>query len=100
MLRIRTDQDEHSTVFRLAGDLTGLEVTKLERCWHQAAQNGSGSLCLDLRGVHNIDDSGKQLLERLFEGGAELLVAPHAPHSVKASVANTGCDSSQRPSLP
>lgn len=91
MLKIRTDQDEHSMVFRLEGDLVGLEVLKMERRWQRTAHLDKGCLCLDLRRVGEIDDSGKHLLERMFAGGAELLVAPHGPHSIKAGDPKPGC---------
>ena len=82
MLKIRTDHDEHSTVFRLEGDLVGLEVPKMERYWHRTSDSRGGYLCLDLRHVRNIDDSGKNLVGRMFGEGAELLVAPQGPHSI------------------
>jgi len=95
MLKIRTDQDEYSTVFRLEGDLVGLEVPKMERRWQRTAHMGKGCLCLDLRRVNEIDDSGKHLLQRMFAGGAELLVGSHGPHSITGAAPKPGCDRSQ-----
>jgi hypothetical protein len=81
MLLIRTDQDDRCTTLRLEGELSGSAVTKMERRWHRTSDAGVRSLRLDLRCVSNIDDSGKQLLSRMFGEGTELLVRAQGLHS-------------------
>jgi ABC-type transporter Mla MlaB component len=81
MLRIRTDQDDHGITLRLEGSLADSAVPEVERRWHRTLDSGRGSLRLDLRCVSNIDDSGKQLLSRMFGEGTELLVRAQGLHS-------------------
>ena len=76
MLRISTDQDDHGITLRLEGSLADSAVPEVERRWHRTLDSGRGSLRLDLRCVSNIDDSGKQLLSRMFGEGTELRARP------------------------
>jgi outer membrane protein len=73
MLRISTLSETEKTTLRLEGKLTGLFVKELENCWSQLASEESGRrLMVDLAAVDFIDASGKALLARMHQQGAEL----------------------------
>lgn len=78
MPALRVDKSECSTTFRVEGKLAGPVVTELERCWRTAAGLGPRPVRLDLCKVGEIDDAGKDLLQRMFSKGVEFVVAPHA----------------------
>jgi hypothetical protein len=94
MMRIRTDQDDHCTTLRLEGELAGSGVPEVEGRWRLTSDSGVRSLRLDLRCVSYIDDSGKQLLSRMFGDGTELLVPARGLHPSRADHKSTDHDSS------
>jgi anti-anti-sigma regulatory factor len=73
MLKITTKTDDVKTTFELEGKLAGAWVNELERCWREIARGRPVKISLE--GVTFIDDSGKRLLARLHENGAELKAA-------------------------
>jgi anti-anti-sigma regulatory factor len=57
------------------GTLSDGWADALEVSWLQAQSQLNGtSVCIDLSGVTYIDDKGRELLERMIRGGAELRV--------------------------
>jgi len=74
MLRITTQGNARTLVFRLEGRLEGLWVAELEKCWRgMETDAGRPTLRVDLSGVTFVDDAGKALLARMYEQGAELV---------------------------
>jgi hypothetical protein len=78
MPALTVDKAECSTTFRVEGKLAGPAVVELERCWRAAEGVRPGPVRLDLCKVGEIDDAGKDLLQRMFSKGVEFVVAPHA----------------------
>jgi len=72
MIRITAQHELNTTRLFLEGKLAGDSVAELERCWRVAA-NTKTSVSIDLTAVSFIDNRGKQLLVKMFEGGARLL---------------------------
>ncbi|HVN81109.1 MAG TPA: TolC family protein [Terriglobia bacterium] len=73
MLRITMLTEGDITTLKLEGKLTGPFVTELENCWSQLEPSeGEGKRVVDLGGVDFIDASGKALLTRMRQQGAEL----------------------------
>ncbi|HKO31686.1 MAG TPA: hypothetical protein VJU54_11140 [Nitrospiraceae bacterium] len=74
MLKITQQQDpmsESTTLLILEGRLGGPWVDELDTCWRQLAANSVGGSMVDLTGVTFVDEKGKVLLTRMWEGGAE-----------------------------
>ena len=67
-LRIVQEPLERGTMLRVAGNLSGAEVSELEAC----CQNAKPPLTLDLEGV---DETGLVLLRTLLADGATLVGA-------------------------
>ncbi len=73
MLRITKQTEGDITTLKLEGKLTGPFVTELENCWSQLGPSESeGKRVVDLGAVDFIDASGKALLARMRQQGAEL----------------------------
>ena len=77
MPTLTTEKSKTSATFRLNGKLTGPVVTELETSWRVAKHQNLGGLRLDLRKVKEIDDTGKDLLKRMFCDGVQFVVAAH-----------------------
>ena len=72
MLKITLHDRPESLRFQLEGRLIGAWVRELEQCWTTAASvRGDRKAVFDLTDVTFIDDSGKELLGRLAQDGAE-----------------------------
>ena len=72
MIRITAQNEPNTTRLFLEGKLAGDSVAELERCWLIAATKKT-PVSIDLTAVSFIDNRGKQLLVKMFEGGARLL---------------------------
>ena len=71
MVRITTETQYDSVVFRVEGSLRGPWVAELERVW-RSNRNGGKHLCVNLADVSFVDDDAKALLTRMFQDGTEL----------------------------
>ena len=70
-LRIVQEPLERGTMLRVAGNLSGAEVSELEAC----CQNAKPPLTLDLEGAIGVDETGLVLLRTLLAEGATLVGA-------------------------
>jgi hypothetical protein len=76
VLRITTRHNLGATSFIVEGKLVGACVEELEKCWRAAASAESeGPISVDLTSVYFIDESGKQLLTRMYGQGTTFLAA-------------------------
>ena len=73
MLKITCHTSTDSAHLTLEGRLIGPWVHELEQAWQCIKQSGGGSLVVDLTGVTFIEESGKDLLGRMWQEGAELI---------------------------
>jgi len=65
--------------FELEGALASGDVAELDQCWRTAASTiGGKALVVDLTSLSAIDDSGRQLLNRWREAGAEFVGGPES----------------------
>jgi anti-anti-sigma regulatory factor len=71
MLKITIQPRKTATRLMLEGRLTGPWVEELRRCW-EAAADVADDVIIDLAGVTFIDADGKELLIRMWQGGAKL----------------------------
>jgi len=74
MHSVSTTHSGNCTTFRISGDLRGGSVLELERSWRKESRLCPKSMCIDLRSVREIDDSGKRLLCEMFGTGMEILI--------------------------
>ena len=71
MLKITVYTDSHSATLQLEGRLAGPWVEELERSWTSALnQRDKRPIRIDLSAVTFVDTEGKNLLKRLYRGGA------------------------------
>lgn len=75
MLKITTQQDAESIILVVEGRLAGPWVQELQDCWSRVSEHGQRGTVLNLTGVTFIDQSGQELLHRLWQEGAELKAA-------------------------
>jgi anti-anti-sigma regulatory factor len=71
MLKITIQPGKTTTRLMLEGRLTGPWVEELRRCWEAAAVVAASDVVIDLAGVTFIDAEGKELLIRMWQGGAK-----------------------------
>jgi len=70
MLRITTHSAPHGVALKLEGWLTGPWVGEVEASWLAAAGDPQRrQVCLDLRDVYYVDESGRDLLTRMYRAG-------------------------------
>ena len=72
MLKITIQPGPTSTRLVVEGRLTGPWVDELSRCWEAASELPQSDVVVDLAGVTFIDTAGKDLLTRIWQGGAQL----------------------------
>ena len=72
MLKITSRVTPGVAVLELEGRLAGLWVRELELCWRSALTQHP-SVRVDLSAVMFIDAEGKELLDRMYRQGAELV---------------------------
>lgn len=74
MLKITTHVSDDATRITLEGRLAGPWISELERCWRESDHSaGRRRLIVDLTGVTFVEQEGKALLTRMYQGGADLL---------------------------
>jgi hypothetical protein len=76
--------------FELEGPLASGDVAELDQCWRTAASTiGDKALVVDLTSLTAIDESGRQLLYRWRQAGAEFVAGKEhlatLAHSMPAS---------------
>jgi len=77
--------------FELEGALASGDVAELDQCWRTAASTIAGkALVVDLTSLTAIDESGRQLLNRWSQAGAEFVGGPES----MAMVEGRNCASS------
>jgi len=65
--------------FELEGALASGDVAELDQCWRTAASTIAGkTLVVDLTSLTAIDESGRQLLYRFRQAGAEFVAGPES----------------------
>lgn len=67
---------------KLEGRLAGPWVAELERVWRDLGGSTTGSLVVDLTGVTFIERKGKDLLQRMWRDGAELVAVGCCSRSI------------------
>jgi len=72
MIRITTHNEHAITRLFLEGKLAGEAVGEVERCWSAASANNA-AVSIDLTAVSFIDNTGKQLLTKMFEKGTRVV---------------------------
>ena len=76
MLKITTHTNTQSTTLQLEGRLAGPWVGELERCWLSTVSAKTRSpLSVDLSAVTFVDAEGKELLNKIYQAGAELVAS-------------------------
>ncbi len=75
MLKVTTRQDGDSITLVVEGRLAGPWVQELHDCWGHVTGHGQKSVVVNLTGVTFIDQSGQELLHRLWQKGAGLKAA-------------------------
>lgn len=70
MLRITSHPTPHGTALKLEGWLSGPWVDEVEASWLAAASDPhSRHVCIDLGDVYYVDESGRDLLTRMYRAG-------------------------------
>jgi hypothetical protein len=73
MFKVSVKQESVGTSLYVEGRLAGPWVLEMEKCWQaEQARVGSKIIIVRLGAVTFIDDEGKALLARMFQGGAKL----------------------------
>lgn len=70
MLRITTCAADDELVMKLEGCLIGGWVDEVDACWREAVLSQRRPLRVDLSEVCHVDDAGRELMARMFRGGA------------------------------
>ena len=71
MLKITIDRNRDPLTFKLEGRIAGEWVDELEQAWLEEVDVGK-RIKIDLSGVTFVDEDGKKLLGRMFDGGSNL----------------------------
>ena len=88
MLRITTQDNPRTLVFRLEGRLEGPWVAELEKCWRgMKAHADRPTLRVDLTGVTFVDAAGKAQLAAMHREGAEFVADDCLTKAIVAEVA-------------
>lgn len=99
MFKITTRQDGKTTRLMIEGRLAGPWVAELESCWHATPGPPDGGLLVDLTEVTFIDQDGKDLLSRMWQGGARLHAAGCLTRCIVEEITggtSQGCDAAHR----
>ncbi|GJL65555.1 MAG: hypothetical protein NPIRA05_05260 [Nitrospirales bacterium] len=76
MLKITMDTVKGDRVIQLEGRLAGPWVKELENVWSSIrGMNDSVKARVDLQSVTYVDNSGKQLLQRMYQQGGTLIAS-------------------------
>lgn len=91
MIRITIHHTADHLVFTVEGCLVGAWVAELETSWIQARPTLHGRhLRVDLRGVCQVDDAGRELMARLYADGAEFVASGCVMPEVVSEIAAAG----------
>jgi ABC-type transporter Mla MlaB component len=83
LLRIVVEKGDRSVTMKLEGRLAGPWVDETERAWRAEAPSAKQIyLQVDLSGVTFVDAGGKQLLQQMYESGADLVAGTLLSRSV------------------
>jgi hypothetical protein len=99
MLRITLHRVDDDLVMKLEGCLNGPWVGELEACWREARASHAGGVLVDLRGVYLVDEAGRDLMTRMYHGGAAFAASGCAMPEVVREVtemAAAGASSQER----
>jgi hypothetical protein len=72
VLRVTVNKNDAVETWELEGKLSGDWVKELERCWKERPPQAGLTLQVHLKAVSYVDSQGKQLLEEMHQGGAEI----------------------------
>lgn len=88
MLRITTQDNPRTLVFRLEGRLEGPWVAELENCW-RGMEDAAGrpTLRVDLTGVTFVDAAGKAQLAAMHRQGAKFVADDCLTKAIVAEIA-------------
>lgn len=82
-MRITIERDDRSSTIKLEGKLYGPWVEETERVWRAEAASGKDRyLQIELSEVTFVDARGKELLERLYDSGADLIASTLLSRSI------------------
>ena len=88
MLRITTQDNPRTLVFRLEGRLEGPWVAELEKCWRgMEADADRPTLRVDLTGVTFVDAAGKAQLAAMHRQGAQFIADDCLTKGIVAEIA-------------
>jgi anti-anti-sigma regulatory factor len=91
MLRITTQDNRRTLVFRLEGRLEGPWVAELEKCWRGMEDDaGRPTLRVDLTGVTFVDAAGKAQLAAMHREGAQFVADDCLTKAIVAEIAGDG----------
>jgi hypothetical protein len=91
MMKITSHVSYDATKITLEVRLAGPWIEELERCWREFKQSAAGRhLTVDLTGVTFVEQEGKALLTRMYQGGADLLASGCCMRSIVED-AKTSC---------
>ena len=86
MLRITVREDDKTGRIEAAGKIGGAWVAELESAWH-AVQASGKPVEVDLKDVTGVDESGRELLERMDRAGVRLLACGVMMRTLVAEIA-------------
>lgn len=91
MFRITTHTTDGELVLKLEGSLTGPWVAELDACWRGGIETLDGRrIRVDLTAVCHVDEAGRDLMTRMYRGGAHFLargcVMPEVVREIAESV--------------
>ena len=90
MLRITSHTTPHGTALKLEGWLSGPWVEEVDACWRAAASDpDTQHVCLDLRDVYYVDESGRELLTRMYRAGVAFATKGCAMPAVVREISET-----------
>ncbi len=91
LLKITVEQNRRASTLKLEGKLVGPWVEELERTWRGLTSPQAKYLVVDLCGLMSVSARGKQVLEKMFNSGADLIAdAPLTRHIVEEIMRDRG----------
>jgi len=97
MLKITAHTTQDATKLTLEGRLAGPWVEELERFWRGNKDSATGSLVVDLTGVTFIEQTGKSLLGKMWQEGAELVAAGCCSRSIVEDITSSDRQAPSKP---
>lgn len=94
MMRITPYKETEAMTLKVEGELVGIQVVELKRCWSEAVElNGDEKIRLDLSEVTYTDDAGKALLALMYRTGVELVAVDVLMRSIVEEIKEPQYDS-------